>query len=240
MKRLICIMLCCAMMTAASVSCGDDSEDSGSDSKAPGYMNNDDDDEEAAQQLAGYWEIPDSSSEGLESVGLMFNEDGTGGIYEVFDDLIEVTDNTFKVGGQKISKSMIDFDGSKFVIKDGDDLMMDMTRIGGKDDSTYVGKYRLTGGELYDVIVDGMETDMNIEDSSPNLTIEFKDNNTIFVFEDVIAYKLTGNNIVLSGQLGKLWGTDMQDKPLKWEIKGSKLTFYTEDGNEMVLKRADI
>lgn len=202
MKKVISALAACSIFTVICTGCGDSSD---IDKKLVGSWN--------SEEIGGNLNFSDdgkvSMSVNYDSLGIHFN-----------DDMKFVMEDT---------EIDVDYDGKKAVVDaakafglDEEMLFIEMERTGDENKDSLDGEYKLTGGMIYDELMDEFE-------NAP-ATYMIVDGETLDIKLDICDYKADGKKITLTGEgLALLDMGDEETAECEYKIDGDTLSMTEED-----------
>ena len=202
MKKVISALAACSIFTVICTGCGDSSD---IDKKLVGSWNS----EEIGGNLNFSEDGKVSMSVNYDSLGIHFN-----------DDMKFVMEDT---------EIDVDYDGKKAVVDaakafglDEEMLFIEMERTGDENKDSLDGEYKLTGGMIYDELMDEFE-------NAP-ATYMIVDGETLDIKLDICDYKADGKKITLTGEgLALLDLGDEETAECEYKIDGDTLSMTEED-----------
>lgn len=202
MKKVISALAACSIFTVICTGCGDSSD---IDKKLVGSWNS----EEIGGNLNFSEDGKVSMSVNYDSLGIHFN-----------DDMKFVMEDT---------EIDVDYDGKKAVVDaakafglDEEMLFIEMERTGDENKDSLDGEYKLTGGMIYDELMDEFE-------NAP-ATYMIVDGETLDIKLDICDYKADGKKITLTGEgLALLDMGDEETAECEYKIDGDTLSMTEED-----------
>lgn len=202
MKKVISALAACSIFTVICTGCGDSSD---IDKKLVGSWNS----EEIGGNLNFSEDGKVSMSVNYDSLGIHFN-----------DDMKFVMEDT---------EIDVDYDGKKAVVDaakafglDEEMLFIEMERTGDENKDSLDGEYKLTGGMIYDELMDEFE-------NGP-ATYMIVDGETLDIKLDICDYKADGKKITLTGEgLALLDMGDEETAECEYKIDGDTLSMTEED-----------
>lgn len=202
MKKVISALAACSIFTVICTGCGDSSD---IDKKLVGSWN--------SEEIGGNLNFSDdgkvSMSVNYDSLGIHFN-----------DDMKFIMEDT---------EIDVDYDGKKAVVDaakafglDEEMLFIEMERTGDENKDSLDGEYKLTGGMIYDELMDEFE-------NAP-ATYMIVDGETLDIKLDICDYKADGKKITLTGEgLALLDMGDEETAECEYKIDGDTLSMTEED-----------
>lgn len=218
MKKLLAVLLSCAMITAVSVSCGSKNKKNKNQTSSSASASD--------SEIIGSW-----TSDDLMGAVMVFKEDGSLSFkadYSGTMGLMHFENNKLILSGMECDTT---FDGSKIEANLLDDSVMSLERTGEKDDSTIDGEYKLTGGMIYSELTENYTNDFII-----NIT----DNSSVVLNVKIGTYKADGSVLTITGdtkgmfggadEIGEAAGSGIEH--CTYTIDGDTLTLITDSSSE--------
>ncbi len=187
--------------------------------------------------IVGYWDMPSAATEGMESLGIVLREDGTGAVYEIVTELMYMTDKGINIGGFDFGSEFVDYDGTNFVIDIEGTHLLTMKRIDGGDPASYYGEYQITDGEFLSQIAAGMSSNAAVDKSDLTVVADFEKDYTELLFEDMFTYTADDSKITMDGNLMFIAGTDSGQATVDYTLSGDDLTITAANGVKTELHR---
>ncbi len=240
MKRISAFIAAFAVMAGALTSCGSGStEGKKRVSKAP-----------LDQALIGTWKG--------DVAGYRFQDNRKVSLLMDFSSSMHInSDGSFTLSGEEYSKDLLSFDGSvlkaTFVYQpeEGEEVepemlepvdVIELTRKGEADSSTFDGEYDVTGGEYVNIIAGNLA----IEPENLTLEAEIEGENLYFTAVDYCDYETKKGKLEMFSENMQFVDDKATSIKYSYEINGDelKLTYLgdTGEGTEApveTLKRAD-
>ncbi|EWM52653.1 LptM family lipoprotein [Ruminococcus flavefaciens] len=210
MKKLISSVVVCSLAVCALASCGSKGD-----------------------ELVGKWSMKNLTANGIDDGGIIFTADGKGAIYEDTSSVFYFEDNGINFNGTTVSSEYITDSNDVVSVNIQGQELLTMKRMESK--GTYYGTYTLTGGVLYDSIVKGMESRSNKKADDLNVTIDFSENHSEVLFNDLFTYKVKGSTIEVSGFSG-LFSSKSEKASAKFKIDGDTLTIKDSNSEETLTR----
>lgn len=218
MKKLLAVLLSCAMITAVSVSCGSKNKKNKNQTSSSASASD--------SEIIGSW-----TSDDLMGAVMVFKEDGSLSFkadYSGTMGLMHFENNKLILSGMECDTT---FDGSKIEANLLGDSVMSLERTGEKDDSTIDGEYKLTGGMIYSELTENYTNDFII-----NIT----DNSSVVLNVKIGTYKADGSVLTITGdtkgmfggadEIGEAAGSGIEH--CTYTIDGDTLTLITDSSSE--------
>lgn len=202
MKKAISVLAVCSIFTAICTGCGESSD---VDKKLVGSWNS----EEIGGNLNFSEDGKVSMSVNYDSLGMHFNDD--------MKFVMEDTEIDVDYDGKKAT-----VDAAKAFNLDEEMIFVEMERTGDENKDSLDGEYKLTGGMIYDELMDQF-------DNVP-ATYMIVDGETLDIKLDICDYKADGKKLTLSGEgLALLDMGDEKEAECEYKIDGDTLSMTEED-----------
>ena len=223
MKKLISYVMICVIALCSFAACGSKSKKKGIET-------------ENTASIVGKWAMNGFENSGVDGGGLIFGDNGKGGVFEDTSSIICFEGENVNIGGAVLAKDYIsETDGVIKVEAEGRNFL-DIKRVKSTG-SGYDGTYTLQGGLLYDTIAKTIQEQSTSGMDAFDVTLNIAGETSQVVFNDVFTYDIKGDDISISGFSGLL-STDGSEATAKYTIDGDTLTLTDSKSTETLQRVA--
>lgn len=226
MKKLISSIIACSLALCTLASCGSGKNSSSGSSKAAKKA-------DSSSQLIGTWALSGVGGNGVDSGGLIFNNDGKGSIYQETYTTFHFQDDGLVLGSNLIPNDNIKKEGNTVTVGTDTQTILKMTKL--TDTAGNDGTYSLDEGSLFDTISSGIKEKGDLGDKNIDISIRFNGQSTEIIFQDLFIYKTDKDSLTLSGFTG-LSSSGGDKVEAEYSIDGDTLVIKEGNASETLTR----